>query len=201
MSNPSILRLSAQNLTFSPSDTASLLLCGARTRGSEALAPSVDSPQIPRASALVHLFHKAFNPRLLSPSSQSPSNPVCASLVNSLLQTGSLGDTASRKRPAGAFSLANPSDPARKRACSPLPQSVQPSVTFSFVPVPVESRLRVARKLTPSNGFFGRHRFTGKIWNGTARGTPFLFPDPSLLRFGYIAYLFSIVLCVLLFYT
>ena len=165
ISNPSILRLSAQNLTFSPSDTASLLLCGARTRGSEALAPSVDSPQIPRASALVRLSRKAFNHRLLSPSSRSPSNP------------------------------------ARKRACSPLSQSVQPSVTFSFVPVPVESRLRVARKLTPSNGFFGRHRFTGKLGTKPPRGTPFLFPDPSFFDMYTLHIYSAFLLCVLLFFN
>ena len=38
---------------------------------------------------------------------RSPSKPVCASLAGSLLQTGSWGDTASRKHPTGAFSLAN----------------------------------------------------------------------------------------------
>ena len=44
----------------------------------------------------------------LSPFSiRSPSNPVCASLAGSLLQTGSWGDTASRKHPTGEFSFAN----------------------------------------------------------------------------------------------
>ena len=53
----------------------------------------------------------------LSPFSiRSLSNPVCVSLASSLLQTGSLGDTASRKRPAGAFPLANLSEYASVRS-------------------------------------------------------------------------------------
>ena len=60
---------------------------------------------------------------------RSPSNPVCASLAGSLLQTGSWGDTASRKHPTGAFSLANLSQyvntaSGRKREfCTRLPSS------------------------------------------------------------------------------
>ena len=47
---------------------------------------------------------------------RSPSKPVCVSLAGSLLQTGSWGDTASRKHPTGAFSFANLSEHASVRS-------------------------------------------------------------------------------------
>ena len=64
----------------------------------------------------------------LSPFSiRSPSNPVCASLAGSLLQTGSWGDTASRKHPTGAFSFANLSEYASVRSRRRRTVGIQPS--------------------------------------------------------------------------